>query len=102
MKKCRITVLRKTEYRDLMERYENPLEHTCGLKEGDTFIVCDLEKPSGMCEGAWLNLYPFVMTLSCGGKNIYDGWMKNENTAIISCNDGIRPVSFLIEVIEEC
>ena len=32
---------------------------------------------------------------------IYDGWMKNPRSAMISCNDGFRPVSFLIEVIEE-
>ena len=27
--------------------------------------------------------------------------MKNPKSAMISCNDGFRPVSFLIEVIEE-
>ncbi|MBQ5575153.1 MAG: TIGR04076 family protein, partial [Bacteroidales bacterium] len=30
----------------------------------------------------------------------YDGWMKNPQSAMISCNDGFRPVSFLVEVIE--
>lgn len=35
------------------------------------------------------------------GKDFYDGWMKNPKSAMISCNDGFRPVSFLIEVIEE-
>lgn len=43
----------------------------------------------------------FVMTLSHGGGNFYDGWMKNEKSAMISCNDGFRPVSFLIEVLDE-
>ena len=27
--------------------------------------------------------------------------MKNPKSAMISCNDGFRPVSFLIEVIED-
>ena len=27
--------------------------------------------------------------------------MKNKRSAMISCNDGFRPVSFLIEVVEE-
>lgn len=34
MKKCRITVVRMACYRDLMERYENPLEHACDMREG--------------------------------------------------------------------
>ena len=41
------------------------------------------------------------MTLAHGGENIYDGRMKNPKSAMISCNDGFRPVSFLIEVLEE-
>ena len=45
---------------------------------------------------------PFVMTLAHGGGNFYDGWMKkNKKSAMISCNDGFRPVSFLLEVCEE-
>ena len=28
-------------------------------------------------------------------------FMKNEKSAMISCNDGFRPVSFLIEALEE-
>jgi uncharacterized repeat protein (TIGR04076 family) len=44
---------------------------------------------------------PFVMTLAHGGGNFYNGWMKNEKSAMISCNDGFRPVSFLIEALEE-
>lgn len=27
--------------------------------------------------------------------------MKNEKSAMISCNDGFRPVSFLIEALDE-
>lgn len=41
------------------------------------------------------------MTLAHGGTNIYDGWMKNSASAMISCNDGFRPVSFLIETLEK-
>ena len=38
--------------------------------------------------------------LANGGGNFYDGWMKNKKSAMISCNDGFRPVSFYIEVCE--
>ena len=43
----------------------------------------------------------FVLALSHGGSNLYDGWMKDPRSAMISCNDGFRPVSFLIEALEE-
>ena len=54
-----------------------------------------------MCDSAWETLSPFVMTLAHGGEDIYDGWMKNKRSAMISCNDGFRPVSFYIEAIDE-
>jgi uncharacterized repeat protein (TIGR04076 family) len=46
-------------------------------------------------------MLPFVWTLAHGGCNFYDGWMKNKYSAMISCNDGFRPVSFLLETIED-
>lgn len=67
---------------------------------GDVFITEGDKKPQGFCESAWQTLYPFVKELVNGGGNFYNGWMKNPKSAMISCNDGFRPVSFLIEVIE--
>jgi uncharacterized repeat protein (TIGR04076 family) len=52
-----------------------------------------------MCESAWENMRFFVEALSKGEGNFYDGWMKNPYSAMISCNDGFRPVSFLLERI---
>lgn len=43
MRKCRISVIRKTEYHDLMEKYENPIEHACNMSEGQVFIVYGIE-----------------------------------------------------------
>ena len=48
-----------------------------------------------------VSLRLFVMTLVYGGSDIYEGWMKNKKSAMISCNDGFRPVSFYIEVLED-
>ena len=101
MKKVKITAVRKTEYRDLMEKYENPIEYPCDVKEGDVFIANGWERPDGFCLSAWDSISPFVMTLSHGGGNFYNGWMKNEKSAMISCNDGFRPVSFYIEALDE-
>lgn len=101
MKKIRITVVRKACYTDLMEKYENPIEHACDLNEGQVFIANGWERPEGFCISAWESISPFVMTLAHGGENFYDGWMKNPKSAMISCNDGFRPVSFLIETVED-
>ncbi len=100
MKKIKITVMRKACYTDLIEKYENPIEHACDMQEGEVFIADGWQKPDGLCESAWQSISPFVMALTYGASNLYDGWMKNRHSAMISCNDGFRPVSFLIEVIE--
>ncbi len=101
MKKVRITVKKIASYPDLMEEYENPIEHACSMKLGQTFIANGWERPDGFCGSAWDTVSPFVMTLAHGGENIYDGWMKNPKSAMISCNDGFRPVSFLLEALDE-
>ena len=81
------------------EKYENPIEHTCDMRLGQEFISVGGEKPENMCDSAWESMEYFVKELSNGGGNFYDGWMKNKKSAMISCNDGFRPVSFYIEVI---
>lgn len=101
MKRVRITVMRKVSHSDLMERYENPIEHPCDMQQGQVFVCEGWQKPEGLCESAWQTLSPFVMTLAHGGRDIYDGWMKNPASAMISCDDGFRPVSFLIEALDE-
>ena len=101
MKKCRITVMRKANYYDLSEKYENPIQHACDMEEGQVFIANGWEKPEGFCQSAWDTLSPFVLALSHGGGDFYDGWMKNKKSAMLSCNDGFRPVSFYVEALEE-
>lgn len=100
MKKVRITVMKMARYDDLIAQYENPIEHACDMKIGRVFIADGWQKPDGLCQSAWESLSPFVMALSYGAEDFYDGWMKNKRSAMISCNDGFRPVSFLLETIE--
>lgn len=101
MKNVRITVVRKACYPDLMAQYENPIEHACHVEEGMTWVSENGEKPGGFCDSAWDSVLPFVKALAAGGGNFYDGWMKNPYSAMISCNDGFRPVSFYLEVWED-
>ena len=95
----RITAVRKASYPDLMAKYENPIEHTCDVLEGQEWISVDGKCPEGMCPSAWGSMREFVEALARGEGNFFDGWMKNPLSAMISCNDGFRPVSFYLEVI---
>ena len=101
MKKVRITVMRKASYPDLMAQYENPIEHACDVEEGQVFICNGWQKPENFCPSAWETLSPFVLALAHGAGDFYDGWMKDPRSAMLSCNDGFRPVSFLLETMDE-
>ena len=114
MNKVRITAIRQTVYEDLMAKYENPIEHTCDVRVGQTWVSVDGQCPDGMCPSAWESMRPFVESLARGeghffaerseapdGSLVYsNGWMQNPMSAMISCNDGFRPFSFYIEVME--
>ena len=93
MKKVRITVMKMASYPELSALYENPLEHACDMKLGQVFIADGWRQPEGMCDSAWSSVSPFVMTLAYGGEDI--------KSAMVSCNDGFRPVSFYIEALDE-
>jgi uncharacterized repeat protein (TIGR04076 family) len=114
LKKVRITAMRQTIYADLMEKYENPIQHACDVKEGQQWIAVNGQCPEGMCPSAWMSMREFVESLARGeghffaeqstasdGTTVHDnGWMKNPMSAMISCNDGFRPFSFYLEVME--
>ena len=100
MRRIKITVKRMARYEDLMAEYENPIEHACDMHLGQTFVVENCQRPEGMCESAWETMLPFIKELSEGGGNFYDGWMRNPHSAMLSCNDGFRPVSFYVAVVE--
>lgn len=101
MKKVKITVMRKVCHEDLIKEYENPIQHACDVEVGQSWISENGEKPEGFCDSAWESVCPFVQTLACGGGNFFDGWMKDPHSAMISCNDGFRPVSFYLEAVTE-
>ena len=105
MKDVKITVLKMTSHKDLIDKYENPTfmdieENRCMMKEGLSFISKNALMPEGFCASAWHDLSPYVEKLASGVKQVFDNWMAKDGTAIISCNDGLRPVIFLLEVIE--
>ena len=101
MKEVRITAIRRTEYPDLMAQYENPLATPCDHTIGQVFISRDGQRPAGLCGEAWKSMEPFVIELARGGGDFFGGWMKNPHSALVSCNDGFRPLSFLVEAIDD-
>ena len=94
----KITDIRKTEYKDLMDKYEIKQENLCTIKLNDTFYSDGINKPDNLCLSAWETIKPFIDSI-INKKPLFDNWMKDESKAIVSCNDGFRPISFLIEEI---
>jgi uncharacterized repeat protein (TIGR04076 family) len=55
--------------------------------------------PEGFCAWAWTGIHKEILAIMAGGNII--PWMNREGTAIACCTDGLRPVVFKIERIEE-
>lgn len=74
------------------------------MKEGQVFYA-DYAKPERFCDEAWKAIYQYVFALANGSNGLYfDVWMdtkKHPGIAIVSCNDGLRPVTIKIESINE-
>ena len=86
MKKIKITVMRKARHDDLIEKYENLIEHACDLQEGQVFICEGWQKPDGFCDSAWvavvtsckLCLIEHARILLCLVTQVYKKcWYKN-------------------------
>jgi uncharacterized repeat protein (TIGR04076 family) len=102
---CKITVLRKTFHKDLAETYCRRETGPCeSFKEGDEFIIegSGQKIPENFCSWAWNDIYKVILTLKQGGNfGSSWNWMKEDNVLIACCTDGIRPVIFKVERIEE-
>ena len=103
MKKVKITVLKCAWHQDLADKYASPGLGPCRYnREGMEFICTNgWQKPEGLCDNAWKSMMEYVFTLAHGGGDFYDGELLNPKAFVASCNDGFRPVSFLIEAIDE-
>lgn len=68
-----------------------------GLKPGAEF-VSDGSCPPGFCGWAFHDIYPEVTTLRFGGNF---PWMKKDGVIRACCTDGMNPVLFDLERIED-
>jgi uncharacterized repeat protein (TIGR04076 family) len=102
---ARITVLKRTFQHDLVDAYVQDKEFRqqfgkCSVfEEGQTFVSEDWpSKPEGFCERAWPNIHHEVAMVMYGSSI---PWIEEPGYTITCCNDGLRPVIFLIERVED-
>jgi uncharacterized repeat protein (TIGR04076 family) len=102
MRKCKITVLKRTIHQDLVNEYlESPGEHPgqCEyFSEGQEFVAQQpWEAPEGFCNWAWADIRKDILTVMGGGS--FPG-MKQPGIIITGCSDWFRPVLFKVEAID--
>ena len=103
MVKCKITVLKTTFNKELVDQYvEKERKKTLGpcevFTEGQEFIVEHIEKmPEGFCGWAWRDIYKDLSVLYFDG-NFYG---HEEGVQHVSCSDGRKPVCFKLERISD-
>ena len=102
MKKVKITILKTTLHKDLAKEYGVKSLSTCPMmREGEVYYA-DYAKPERFCDEAWKAIYQYVFALAHGVKDIwyYNDWIKTPGVAIVSCNDGLRPVIMKLEATD--
>jgi uncharacterized repeat protein (TIGR04076 family) len=105
--KCKITVLKKEYYQDLADEYlANPEVGKCKVFEEGQEIIVDrssyfrMVNEEKFCSEAWDCLSKYVYAALQGG-SIMKGWTNDEKMLVACCNDGVRPVIFKLERIDE-
>jgi uncharacterized repeat protein (TIGR04076 family) len=101
---CKITVLKTMYNEELDETYRRPDVHhgPCPFfKVGDEFIVdyLTVRPDTFKCDWAWDDIHKILMILMTQGN--FGTWMKDPDNFITCCTDGIKPVVFKLERLEE-
>ncbi len=103
MAKVKITVVKKVNNKDMFG--DNPpaeftIEPECDqLKVGQEFISDEGSYPPGFCAWAFADIQRDIIHLLFGGD--YRPFIKDKGVAISCCTDGIRPVIFKLERMED-
>jgi len=105
--RVRITVVKRVVHMDLLDEHLRRDSFPQGygpceiMREGQTFVIDGVlpKKPDDFpCGDAWCDIQRNLASVMYGG-NL--PWVKQRGTAFASCCDGMRPVSFKIERIED-
>lgn len=97
--KCKITVLKTTVNRDLIDEYAEDEYKDIGpcerYKEGQEFVVdASAAPPEDFCVWAWADIRKDMLTVAFGGD--VPG-INRFGTVITGCTDWFRPVIFKVE-----
>lgn len=100
MARIKVTVLKKIFNEELAENYCQAGTSICTIfEEGQEFVAEGLNQPENFCAWAWNDIHKGVLALYF--KSRFTPFMREDNVIISCCTDGIRPVVFKIERIEE-
>jgi len=102
MAKVKITVVKKVNNKDMFGD-NPPLGFTAvpecdRLEVGQEFISEECSCPPGFCYWAFADIQRDIVHLLFGGSY---PWMKEKGVALACCTDGVRPVIFKLERIED-
>ena len=107
-RKVKTTVIRRECYQDLVQQYiaKSGVGKCSIFEEGQEFIVTQetynqFPYENHFCVSAWDIIKHKVYSALQGGNFYWEEWMKNTKEQILCCDDGVRPVVFLLELIEE-
>jgi len=102
-RKVRITVLKTDFNAEFAAKYgvANMASGCPQFKVGD-IVECERHRqPKSFCGEAWKCIQHYVYALYYGGTIPFGkDWMREPGICIATCNDGLRPVTFKLEVIE--
>ncbi len=73
-------------------------------KSGKVDVLVNNAMLQGFCDEAWKAIYQYVFALAHGADKslfYYGDWIKKPGVAIVSCNDGLRPVIMKLEATDE-
>lgn len=103
-RKVKITVIKKLDMRELFGDEDvgaaDGMAPVCGaFAVGDEFVIdSGTGMPDGFCQGAFMDLSRFISGLRFGADY---PWMKEPGTMVCACPDGLRPVIFRLERLDE-
>ena len=102
MPKVKITVVKKINNKDMFGD-KSPVEFTsnpvCDKVElGQEYISDGGVCPEGFCAWAFADIQRDITHLRLGGDY---PWIKEKGTVLACCTDGVRPVVFKLDRIED-
>lgn len=102
MTKIKISVIKRFSPEDVFgHEYKTPtgkVVEKCSYDDGQEWISENGEMPEGFCPWAWIDLARSMHVLRCGGD--FQDWAE-KGTTYVACSDGVRPVIFKLERIED-